>query len=147
MPTIEKMQELHSGFRFTVKIDGKDFAAFTDCTLPNLQVETQDINEGGVNEYVHRLPVRVKVGTVTLKHGITKNSELMRWYLQVRDGKIEAATRTVSVVMFDSLLKPVATWTFNRAYPIKWVGPQLKSGDSAAAIEELELAHHGFEVE
>jgi|FLYN01.1.fsa_nt_gi phage tail-like protein len=147
MPKAGDQAEIHANFRFTVSIDGMVYAAFTECTLPSLQVETQDINEGGMNQYVHKLPVRVKPGSVTLRRGITKNDELLKWYLQVLQGKIKDATRTVTVVMYDSMLKPIATWTFQRAYPIKWGGPTLKSGDQALAIEELEIAHHGFEVE
>ncbi len=146
MPQVGKPIEIHATFRFTVKIDGIDSAAFTECTLPSLQVETQDLTEGGQNEFVHKLPVRVKAGPVKLRHGITKDKELLNWYMQVLRGDMKKAMRTVSVVMYDSKLKPVATWTFNRAYPIKWSGPALKASDQAIAIEELEIAHNGFEV-
>ena len=146
MPKVGEPIEIHANFRFTVRIDQVNQAAFTECTLPSLQVETQDITEGGQNEYVHKLPVRVKAGTITLKHGITKDGALLSWYLQVLEGKISEATRNVEVVMYDSMLKPIATWTFRKAYPIKWSGPNLKAGEQALAIEELELAHHGFEV-
>jgi len=147
MPRVGSQAEIHASFRFTVSIDGIVYAAFTECTLPSLQVETQDINEGGRHEYVHRLPVRVKAGSVTLRRGITKNDEMWKWYKQVLEGKIKDATRTVTIIMYDSTLRPVSTWTFKGAYPVKWGGPTLKSGDQALAIEELEIAHHGFEME
>ena len=137
---------LHANFRFTVAIDKVKFAAFTECSLPNLQVETLKIKEGGQNEYEHTLPVRVNVGTITLRRGIVKDNALLDWYLQVMQGDIEAATRTVTVTMHDSELNPFVTWEFLRAYPIKWSGPTLKTGDQAVAIEVLELAHHGFLV-
>jgi phage tail-like protein len=146
MPRTADQIEIHASFRFSVKVNDQDLAAFTECNLPSLQVETQDIVEGGQNEYIHKLPVRVKPGSLTLKRGITKNDDLLKWYLQVLEGKMREATRTVTVVMYDSLLRPINTWTFRQAYPIKWSGPQLKSGDKAVAIEELEIAHHGFEI-
>jgi phage tail-like protein len=145
MPRTADQVEIHASFRFTVKINDMELAAFTECILPSLQVETQDINEGGLNEYIHKLPVRVKPGSVTLKRGITKNDELLKWYMQVLQGNMKDATRKVTVVMYDSRLRPINTWTFHRAYPIKWSGPQLKSDNKAVAIEELEIAHHGFE--
>jgi phage tail-like protein len=146
MPRTGDPVEIHAAFRFTVTVDGISQAAFTECNLPSLQVETQSLNEGGQNTYVHTLPVRVKAGNVTLKHGITKNRSLLEWYLQVLRGDIKKAMRTVTIVTYDVRRKPVATWTFHNAYPVKWGGPQLRTGDQALAIEELEFAHHGFEV-
>jgi phage tail-like protein len=43
--------------------------------------------------------------------------------------------------------QPLMIWNFRDAYPTKWVGPTLKSSDSAVLIEELTLVHHGFSVE
>jgi phage tail-like protein len=146
MPRVGQPIEFHATFRFKVLVDGINLAAFIECNLPSLQVETEDIKEGGQNTYTHRLPVRVNAGTVTLKQGITRNDQLLNWYLQVLRGDIESATRTVSVIILDSIKIPIATWTFYDAYPIKWGGLMLKSSDQAVAIEELELAHHGFEV-
>lgn len=147
MPPVGKPLEIHAGFRFVVQVDNVNAAAFTECTLPRLQVETEDIKEGGQNAYIHRLPVRVNAGTITLKHGVTKNDELLNWYLQVLTGQVKNATRDVTVIIFDSTRKVrIAAWTFTRAYPIRWGGPTLRASENAVAIEELELAHHGFTV-
>jgi phage tail-like protein len=35
-------------------------------------------------------------------------------------------------------------WTFEDAYPVKWVGPDFKAKDNAAAVETLELVHKGI---
>lgn len=145
MPT-GKPVEAHSGFRFEVKIDDVYSAIFSECTLPSLQVETVDVKEGGQNTFTHKLPVRVNVGTVKLKHGLTKDIQLLNWYMLVLQGKITEATRQVTVIMNDTLGQPVSIWSFTDAYPIKWTGPTLKTGDNSVAIEELELVHHGFEV-
>lgn len=146
MPPTGKSNEIHASFRFTVKIDDITYAAFTECTLPSLTVETEKIKEGGQNEYVHQLPIRVNVGNITLRHGITRDAQLLNWYLQVLRGDIQAATRTVNVTMYGTDLRPLTTWSFDRAYPVKWSGPTLKTSDQALAIEVLELAHHGFVV-
>jgi phage tail-like protein len=136
----------HGAFRFTVVIEGVPYGAFTEFTLPSLQVETQEIKEGGQNAYVHKLPVRVTVGSATLRHGISRDLTLLRWYLQVLNGDMQNATRQVAVVMYDSLHIPVAIWNFRNAYPVKWSGPTLKADNNSVAIEELEFVHHGFEV-
>jgi phage tail-like protein len=136
-----------TGFRFAVALDGVNLAAFTEFRLPSLSVQTVDIQEGGQNTYVHKLPVRVNVGPATLRHGISKDLTLLKWYLQVLKGDLENAYRQVTVVMYDVGRVPVATWTFREAIPVKWSGPTMKTDDNGVAIEEIEFIHHGFEVE
>jgi phage tail-like protein len=138
--------EVNTAFRFTIRINNEDVAAFTECTLPTLQVETQDIKEGGQNRYIHRLPVRVNAGTLKLKRGLTKRSLLYVWYLKVEDQTIKAARQDIEVVMYDISHKEFASWVFYQAYPIKWTGPTLKTDSQAFAFEEIEVAHAGFEV-
>jgi phage tail-like protein len=139
---------LHTGaFRFAVALDGVNYAAFTEFKLPNLDVQTMDIQEGGQNTYVHKLPIRVTVGPATLRHGITKDLTLLRWYMQVLKGDLANAYKDITVVMYDTKRTPVMTWTFRHAYPVKWSGPTLKSDDNGIAVEEVEFIHQGFEVE
>lgn len=146
MPPTAKVVEVHTAMHFAVEIDGINQAAFTECTLPSLEVEVEELREGGQNDYAHHLPVGVKAGPVRLKHGITKDGELLKWYLQVVGGDFENAMRTVTIIMYAQDLTQVASWTFYRAYPVKWTGPTLKAGETAIAIEEIELVHHGFET-
>lgn len=143
---LERNIDVTANFRFKVMVDNVYSAVFTECSLPNLQVETFEIKEGGQNAFLHKLPVRVNVGTVTLRHGLTANEQLMDWYLLVLQGKIREARRQVSVILHSVAGEQIAIWSFVDAYPIKWVGPKLKSDDSAIAIQEIELVHHGFEV-
>jgi phage tail-like protein len=35
-------------------------------------------------------------------------------------------------------------WNFLQAYPVKWIGPNLRATTSEVAVETLELAHNGF---
>jgi phage tail-like protein len=137
------------GFRFVVitsKAEFTLFSAFTECVLPNLEVKTDPIEEGGQNTYIHKLPKRVEVGTITLKKGLTPHVAFIDWYMLVVEGKVEDAMQEVIISVRNPLGLGVATWFLHKAYPIKWRGPSLKAGDSAIAIEELELVHHGFEV-
>jgi phage tail-like protein len=138
--------ELHNSIHFQVMIDDVHYGSFTECVLPDLQLETEDIKEGGQNTYIHKLPVRVNVGTVKLRHGITKDAELLTWYRQILRGDVANATRQVSIVLLDSTGDILATWGFRDAYPVKWTAPSLKAGESAIAIEEIEFAHRGFEI-
>jgi phage tail-like protein len=135
-----------SSFRFTVAIDGISYGAFTEFTLPSLTMETEEIKEGGQNSFSHKLPIRVTVGSATLRHGVATDFSLLGWYMDMLRGDIAAATRQVTVVMYDVSYLPLMTWSFRNAYPVKWGGPSFKSDSSSVAIEELEFVHHGFDV-
>jgi phage tail-like protein len=138
--------ETHDSFRFSVAIDGITYATFEEFAMPSFQVETMEIKEGGQNAYVHKLPVRVSVGSATLRHGISRDMKLLNWYLDVLKGNIKSARRYVMVVMYDSTHLPIVSWGFRDAYPIKWSGPRFKADEHSIAIEEIEFVHQGFEV-
>ncbi|MDX2136636.1 MAG: phage tail protein [Chloroflexota bacterium] len=155
MPETAKPIEIYASFRFTVTM-GKEnevLATFSECTLPNLEIETFEVKEGGQSEYSHRLPVRVRPGNVTLRYGLTKGDKLLHWYLAMLNGLdgegklIKDLSKAVTITMYNleqGKMVAVANWTFKNAFPIKWKGPTLKTDQQALAIEELELAFHGF---
>jgi len=39
----------------------------------------------------------------------------------------------------------VKRWVLVRAFPVKWVGPELKAMTSEVAVEALELAYEALE--
>jgi phage tail-like protein len=111
-----------------------------------LTVETEEIKEGGQNSYAHKLPVRVTAGSATLRNGIASDLKLLNWYMDMLRGDIAAATRQVTVTMFDGSRAALMVWSFRQAYPIKWSGPSLKTDGNSVGIEELEFVHHGFDI-
>ena len=137
----------HAAFRFAVQIEGITEAVFTECTLPTLEVEIHQQMEGGLNNAVHHLPGRVKAGKITLKRGISSSDKLLAWYMDIAQGKISSSRRTVSVGMYDSLLEEVMRRNFEGAFPSRWTGPSFVSGNSALAIETLELSYQSMDVE
>jgi len=145
LPT--RLAELYATFSFKVEIGKVEAAVFDECTLPSLEVETTEQKEGGYTTGVHILPGPVKAGRLTLKRGVIKSNELMKWYLDVAAGKLKDVRRHVTVILLDSHLKPVITLHFNHAFPVKWSGPTFKTSDSSAAIETLELAFAEFSVD
>jgi phage tail-like protein len=136
----DPLQSMRAGvqasFRFVVDIADVAQGVFTECTLPNIDWEIQEVKEGGLNSYLHELPGRRKSARISLKNGLG-TSELVNWYLQSMNEQF--VRRTVTIKLLDSLHEPVMIWNVADAYPIKWVGPQLKSDTGAVAIQTLEL--------
>jgi phage tail-like protein len=137
------------GFRYYIEQGGILLGAFTECTGLYVERKTEQVREGGVNDFVHTLPGSIERGIIVLKHGVIFSTELWDWFQKgLRDGKVER--RNVSIILVDagSLVPfvgplPARTWWFGEVFPAKWTGPELKAGESAAAIETLELAYGG----
>ncbi len=133
------------GFRFLVMVEGEVVAAFSEVSGIGAEVEVLELEEGGENGFVHKLPGRAKHGNLTLRRGVI-TLELWRWFTEVVAGR--PVRRTVSVVLLPGaqLAIPVR-FVFESAVPVRWTGPELKAEQSTVAVETVELAHHGFLVE
>jgi phage tail-like protein len=114
---------------------------FTEVSGLSAEVEFQTYNEGGNNEFVHHLPTRVKYPNLVLKRGITDEDALLRWFKKTHVG---AERHQVTVTMLSADAKPVRTWSFANAFPVKWTGPSFNAGQSQAATETLEIVHDGL---
>lgn len=135
-------------FRFSVDIGGKNWlGVFTECSLPPVEWNVEEIKEGGRNDYIHQIIGHRKAGKVTLKHGLTKKYELMSWYAEMMDENYKNYKKTVTITMLDSEHKPVLRWNLQNAFPTKVTWPELKTGDNAVAIQTLELAVGHVEFE
>lgn len=129
----------HASFRFVVEVAGITQGVFTECTLPNIEWETQEIKEGGLNTFTHSLPGMRKGAKVTLKKGLIRDA-LLDWYSSMMSERFQDTRKTVDITLFDATHKPVIKWSCERAYPTKWTGPDLKTQDNAVATQTLELA-------
>jgi phage tail-like protein len=141
----------HAANRFYVSVGkgqgAKEIQAiFTELSGLQVEMVLTDYEEGGTNNFVHRLPGRLKVGNITLKHGITKSNEFLKWFLAAALEK-PMDRRNVTVSLFDQKGKAVVKWNFMNAFPVKWVGPQFTADSTSLAIESVELAHEGLTVD
>jgi phage tail-like protein len=136
----------HLGLRFWVQIQGVEVAGFSECTGLTIETEVYEYREGGNNTYTHKLPVGTKYGNVTLKRGVDPGQDLFRWYVKSVDGLPEGRGLVSIMVYGQSGNEPVKQWDLIDAYPVKWVGPDLRTEAGATLIETLEFAHHGLNV-
>ena len=127
----------NAAFRFVIDIDGSAQAAFTECTLPVIEWEVEEVKEGGLNTFTHQLPGRRKGAKITLKNGVGSEA-LFSWYVETMGEKF--ARKSITVALMDVKRAKVMSWHLSAAYPVKWTGPQLKTSDNTVAIQTLELA-------
>ncbi|MBD5799852.1 phage tail protein [Bacillus pseudomycoides] len=141
MATGERTDPL-TNFNFLVELDGLVVGGFSEISGLQTETETEEYREGGLNEYTHKLPKSSKYSNVVLKRGLTDSSVLWDWYRKVVGGSIER--KNGSIILLDYAGNEKWRWNFSQAFPVKWVGPDLKADSSTIAVETLELVHHGF---
>ena len=132
-------------FHFLVEIEGLVIGGFNEVTGLTVEVEIEEYREGGLNAYVHKLagPARYP-NNLVLKHGLTDSDTLWNWHQGVASGNIQR--RNGSIILLDSAGEEQWRWNFVDAYPVRWVGPDLRAGSAEVAIETLELVHRGLSV-
>jgi phage tail-like protein len=137
-------------FKFHVDIGSITEAAFIECSGLEMSTEVFEYQEGGLNEFVHKFPGRTRVSNVTLKRGFALSNEIYQWYKEMEDclrqGK-KLDFRQVTITLYTTVdQEQVMRWSLDKAFPVKWVGPALKTDEAAFAVETLEFAHHGIQV-
>jgi phage tail-like protein len=130
-------------FNFLVEIDGITRAAFHEAGGLDSAVEIIEHREGGENITTRKLPGQVKFSAITLKWGMSDDTDLYAWHRQWVTGDPAAPRKNGSVVLLDRQGQEKARWNFFSAWPSKWTGPSFNAESNDIAIETLELAHEG----
>jgi phage tail-like protein len=131
---------------FRVSIDkDHDLGLFTACDGLTCEVVVEAREEGGNNEFVHQLPVRLKYTNVKLTRPLDQSSKAVSDWFSSMSGTIKRATAEVTALTSDN--EPIATWHLTGVIPVRWQGPSFSTESAKLATETLELAHHGFKFE
>ena len=126
---------------------------FQECTGLDIEMDVQEVIEGGRNDSTVRLTGRGKYSNIVLKRGMlfpdngTAYSELWGWLQSILAGVRPVARYNGIIEVLSADRKDtVATWTFDRGLPAKIAGPQLNAKTGEIAIEELTIAHEGLRL-
>ena len=133
-------------FNFTVDIGAGEELGFSQVEGLSGEIEVIEYREGAdrVNT-ARKLPGLAKYSNVTLRRGITGRTDLFEWWKSVRDGQVQR--RNVTITLLDEARQPVVRWLLRNAWPVKIEGPDLNATGNEVAIEALELAHEGLEID
>ena len=133
------------GIRFVAEVDladGTKLGAWQKVEGLQVEWEIHEYKEGGVNDYVHRLPIRAKYQNVKLTRPLTaETSKVAEWISKVSTTGQRTQAR---ISVKDAAGTEIAAWTLDEVFPAKWTGPTLDVGQNQVAVEILEIAHHGF---
>lgn len=134
-------------FYFKVSFNGLS-SAETDARFQavsglSVEMQTENIAEGGVNQYEHILPTRAKYGDLSLKRGLVSDSSLIRWCTDTFESLIVNPI-SIDIAMLNQEGDPLFTWNVVHAWPKKWSVSDLNAEQSAIAIESLDLNYRYF---
>jgi|SRR6218665_640587 len=133
-------------FHFTVQWGGSriGFSEVSGLTQENQAIEYRD---GSFPEYSSiKMPGLRKFSNVTLKRGIVKaDNDFFKWLSTIKLNQVER--RDVTIALLNESHEPVMVWKIHNAFPVKVEGPGLKASGNEVAIESIEIAHEGLELQ
>ena len=78
---------------FKLEVDGVTIGAFTEVTGLAVQLEVEEIAEGGNNQSTIKVPGRLKWPNLVLKRGITDNDSLFEWLAECSGDGFETGSQ------------------------------------------------------
>ena len=135
------------GFHFKVEFANLSGEyQFQSVSGLNVELETEQIAEGGENRFKHKLPVSTRYPNLVLKRGIKVDSALTKWCREaLEDFDIKPTNITISLL--NEKHEPLMTWNVVHAYPLKWSVSEFNAEKSQLAIESIELAYNYFNIQ
>jgi phage tail-like protein len=133
-------------FSFTVAWGGTRIG-FTEVSGLTQETTPIEYRDGSFPEYSNiKMPGQKKYSNITLKRGIIKaDNEFAKWLSTIKLNTVER--RDLVISLLNENHEPVMVWKAHNAFPIKVEGPGLKATGNEVAIESIELAHEGLEVQ
>lgn len=135
------------GFHFLVEFEGlgsqeKDHQ-FQSVSGLSVDIEIEEIAEGGENRFKHKLPVKTKYPNLTLKRGMLIDSAVIDW---CRDAIENFSFKPVNltVKLLNEEHQPLISWNVVHAFPVKWSVEDFNAEESKLVVESFELTYNYF---
>jgi len=133
-------------FAFRVEIDGIEMFGFQEVSGLSNQTDIYEYQEGGENQYTHKLVGQTTFSNLVLKYGISNDSKsLYEWRKKVIDGDISDAKKGGTISLFNRKGEYEKSWTFYNAWPCKLDVEAFNAQANSIAVATLELAIESVE--
>jgi len=134
------------GFHFNVQFQfdaGPVNIGFQEVSGISVNLETENITEGGENRFTYKLPTRATYTSLNLKRSMINNAALIAW---CNDAITNLDIKPVSIVvsLLDENHTPLKSYAFINAYPLKWTVSNFNAESSNLVVETLELYYQFF---
>jgi len=132
-------KEALSSYYFTIEIDGIQTDRFFSCEGLEMETDVYETEEGGYNTSTHKHLGHARSKNLILKKGISKNSELSKWFKSNQEGSL--VKKTISVIHKDPSGLEIKRWNLYKAFPCRWKVQTLDVHDTSFPIEIIEIAY------
>lgn len=122
--------------KFRVEIDGIVSSSFAEVSGIRLTTDVVEYRDG-TDMNVRYLPGLNKIDPITLKRGLTGNSDLWDWYENVRSGS--DARKNMAVIVMDHGRIDRVRYNFQECFPTSYSGPSLDSTSGDLAFETITI--------
>jgi len=145
-------------YYFEVEIQGTVYP-FKSCSGLKIEQAVVEVEEGGFNGTVHKLPGRTKYANIVLKMGFCGADSPLYALKKVfqNDAPIsgaedkssankgwQAPKRFSGTITQKGPNGSEAKWMFRNGWICKWEGPDLDASKNEVSIEAIEIAHEGL---
>ena len=135
-------------YYFSLEIDGTEVAHFMEFSGLKTSAEVFEIQEGGLNGQVHKLPGTSKFENLTLKYATSASQSLAEWRdTYLLDDYSSRPNTSGAIVMRNNAGDEIKRYSFTEIWPVSWEGPSMASSGSAIAVETLEVAYDGLFID
>jgi len=141
----------YGGYNFEVIITGVSDdgtavkGSFAECSGLEVEVPPIEYRNGPEDITVRKIPGLKKFTNITLKRGIIGDLAFWNWIVEAMNGKVRRTEG--SILLLDENRQEVMRWNFKRGWPCKWTGPGLNAKNNEIAMETLEIAHEGLDID
>lgn len=138
------------GFHFRVEVLGltpsDSDIRFTDVAGLSVELGTEEVPEGGQNQFTQKFPTRAKYPELVLKRGLLVQSQVTAWIQQCIE-QLVIEPKNVDVILLNEQHQPLMTWHLVNAYATKWSVSDLSATNNAVVVESLQLYYQYFTVD
>jgi phage tail-like protein len=147
MPPVKREQHVrypYPSYNFqlyvTGKVDDKQSvsAAFSEVSGLQVEVKVIEYRDGSDEPFLRKGRGLSSYQNLTFKRGVTGHMEFWKWILQGMNRNVDRSPG--GVVLLNEDRDAVMTWTFEDAWPTKYIGPTFNAKNNEIAMETLEIA-------
>jgi phage tail-like protein len=134
----------YGAYNFKLMIGTIAAGHFTECSGPQVTVDTVEYREAGLSQVVHHVPTITTYGEISLRQGLTRTTELWDWFVATVNGEIRRMN--VSIILLDSRgTLPVVQWDLSDALPVRWLGANLRATAREVYVQEFGLRYEAID--
>lgn len=135
------------GFHFLVEFSGLGFSTkdhqFQSVSGLSVDIETEEIAEGGENRFKHKLPVKTKYPNLVLKRGLLIDSKVINWCKDAIEN-FEFKPIDLTIMLLNENHDVLQYWKVIHAFPVKWSVEDFNAEESKLVVESFELTYNYF---